>query len=136
MTAPEIDSRLAPALAAAQRLLEQYNSRGVIIGGVAVGLLAKPRFTSRPLLPGRLLLRMAWMEDDADRIATAAVLRIGLTLGWRFRGARFVTCPRTAMCGTGTQCVGCPRRCHYGADEQQQSLNCIRIADRAGSGDR
>jgi predicted nucleotidyltransferase len=45
MTLPEdLDSLVAP-LAALQRLFDRLNARGVVIGGVAVGLLGKPRLT-------------------------------------------------------------------------------------------
>lgn len=33
------------AIEAIQRLLEKFNNRGVVIGGIAVGLLGRPRFT-------------------------------------------------------------------------------------------
>lgn len=33
------------AIEAVQRLLEKFDNRGVIIGGIAVGLLGRPRFT-------------------------------------------------------------------------------------------
>ena len=33
------------AIEAVQRLLAQFDNRGVIIGGIAVGLLGRPRFT-------------------------------------------------------------------------------------------
>ncbi len=44
-----LDKNLEPfraALESLQRLLEKRNNRGVIIGGVAVGFLGKPRFTA------------------------------------------------------------------------------------------
>ena len=45
MTVPEdFDSLVAP-LTALQRLFETLNFHGVIIGGVAVGLMGRPRFT-------------------------------------------------------------------------------------------
>lgn len=40
-----IEPLLAP-LAALQRLLEKLDNQGVIIGGVAVGFLGKPRLTA------------------------------------------------------------------------------------------
>lgn len=45
----KLDKSLEPFRAAIEslnRLLEKHNQRGVIIGGVAVGLLGKPRFTA------------------------------------------------------------------------------------------
>lgn len=45
----KLDKSLEPfraAIEALHRLLEQYNDRGVIIGGIAVGLLGKPRYTA------------------------------------------------------------------------------------------
>jgi len=45
----KLDKSLEPfraAIGALHRLLEKYNDRGVIIGGVAVGLLGKPRYTA------------------------------------------------------------------------------------------
>jgi predicted nucleotidyltransferase len=45
----KLDKKLEPfraAIEALQRLLEKQNNRGVIIGGVAVGFLGKPRFTA------------------------------------------------------------------------------------------
>lgn len=44
-----LDKSLEPfraAIEALQRLLSQFNDRGVIIGGIAVGFLGKPRFTA------------------------------------------------------------------------------------------
>lgn len=37
---------LTSALAALQRLIERFDSRGVIIGGVAASVLGRPRFTA------------------------------------------------------------------------------------------
>jgi len=45
----KLDKSVEPfraAIDALQRLLSKYNERGVIIGGIAVGLLGKPRFTA------------------------------------------------------------------------------------------
>lgn len=45
----KLDGSLEPfraAIMSLQRLLETFNERGVIIGGVAVGFLGKPRFTA------------------------------------------------------------------------------------------
>jgi hypothetical protein len=45
----KLDSSLEPFRAAVeslQRLLEEFNDQGVIIGGIAVGFLGKPRFTA------------------------------------------------------------------------------------------
>lgn len=45
----KLDKSLEPfraTLEALQRLLQQFDDRGVIIGGVAVGFLGKPRFTA------------------------------------------------------------------------------------------
>ncbi len=45
----KLDKSLEPfraTIESIQRLLLKYNERGVIIGGIAVGLLAKPRFTA------------------------------------------------------------------------------------------
>lgn len=45
----KLDSSLEPFRAGIEslnRLLEKHNQKGVIIGGVAVGLLGKPRFTA------------------------------------------------------------------------------------------
>lgn len=44
-----LDKSLEPfraAIEALQRLLSQFDERGVIIGGIAVGFLGKPRFTA------------------------------------------------------------------------------------------
>jgi predicted nucleotidyltransferase len=45
----KLDENLEPfraTIEALHRLLEKYNDRGVIIGGIAVGLLGKPRYTA------------------------------------------------------------------------------------------
>jgi len=45
----KLDKSLEPfraTIEALQRLLHEFNDRGVIIGGVAVGFLGKPRFTA------------------------------------------------------------------------------------------
>lgn len=45
----KLDKSLEPfraSIESLQRLLAKYNDRGVIIGGIAVGLLGKPRFTA------------------------------------------------------------------------------------------
>jgi hypothetical protein len=46
MSVPEGLSPLAEPLAAVQRLLTRFQEKGVIIGGVAVSLLGKPRLTA------------------------------------------------------------------------------------------
>lgn len=40
-----LDTRMIECLAAVQRLLESFPNRGVVIGGIAVGLLGAPRAT-------------------------------------------------------------------------------------------
>ena len=45
MTLPEHIESLVIPLAALQRVLDHFGERGVVIGGIAVGLLGKPRFT-------------------------------------------------------------------------------------------
>src|SRR5512145_3268242 len=45
----KLDKSLEPfraTLESLQRLLHKFNDRGVIIGGIAVGFLGKPRFTA------------------------------------------------------------------------------------------
>jgi hypothetical protein len=45
----KLDKSLEPfraAIESLQHLLHKFNDRGVIIGGVAVGFLGKPRFTA------------------------------------------------------------------------------------------
>ncbi|MBN1449681.1 MAG: nucleotidyltransferase [Anaerolineales bacterium] len=45
----KLDKSLEPfreTIESLQRLLQKYENRGVIIGGIAVGLLGKPRFTA------------------------------------------------------------------------------------------
>src|SRR5258706_4109395 len=45
----KLDNSLEPfraAIEALQSLLHEFNDRGVIIGGVAVGFLGRPRFTA------------------------------------------------------------------------------------------
>ena len=45
----KLDKTLEPfraAIESVQRLLRKYNDRGVIIGGIAVGFLGRPRFTA------------------------------------------------------------------------------------------
>ena len=45
----KLDSSLEPFRAAVeslQHLLEKFNDQGVIVGGIAVGFLGKPRFTA------------------------------------------------------------------------------------------
>jgi predicted nucleotidyltransferase len=44
--APVIQSHFLEPLAALQRLLERYDNRGVIIGGIAASLLGQPRLTA------------------------------------------------------------------------------------------
>lgn len=46
MAAPDVLEPLAAPLAAIQRLIEQFDNRGVIIGGVAASLLGRPRLTA------------------------------------------------------------------------------------------
>ncbi len=46
MKTPKQLKRLRATLAALQRLIDRFESQGVIIGGVAVSLLGKPRFTA------------------------------------------------------------------------------------------
>ncbi len=45
MTFPEPIKTFIEPLTALQRLLDRFNSQGVIIGGIATGFLGKPRFT-------------------------------------------------------------------------------------------
>lgn len=45
MTDPVMPSSLRPAVAAVQRVIERRGRRGVLIGGVAIGLVARPRVT-------------------------------------------------------------------------------------------
>lgn len=45
MTLPENFASLQTPLAALQRLLSRFDERGVVIGGVAIGFLGKPRMT-------------------------------------------------------------------------------------------
>lgn len=45
MTLPENFASLQAPLAALQRLLSRFDERGVVIGGVAIGFLGKPRMT-------------------------------------------------------------------------------------------
>ncbi len=45
----KLDKSLEPfraAITSPQRLLHEFNDRGVITGGMAVGFLGKPRFTA------------------------------------------------------------------------------------------
>jgi hypothetical protein len=45
----KLDKSLEPfraAIESLQRLLHKFDERGVIIGGIAVGFLGKPRFTA------------------------------------------------------------------------------------------
>lgn len=45
----KLDKSLEPfraTIESLQRLLHKFNNRGVIIGGIAVGFLGKPRFTA------------------------------------------------------------------------------------------
>lgn len=46
MTRPHDIAPLLSPLAALQRLLDRFNNRGIIIGGVAASLLGKPRLTA------------------------------------------------------------------------------------------
>lgn len=46
MAAPDVLEPLAAPLAAIQQLIEQFDNRGVIIGGVAASLLGRPRLTA------------------------------------------------------------------------------------------
>lgn len=56
----KLDKSLEPfraALEAINRLLQKFDNRGVIVGGIAVGLLGKPRFTAD--IDAMILLRAA-----------------------------------------------------------------------------
>ncbi|MCX6044625.1 MAG: nucleotidyl transferase AbiEii/AbiGii toxin family protein [Chloroflexi bacterium] len=46
MSLPILLDSFQSSLAALQRLLDHFNNQGVIIGGIAVSLLAEPRFTA------------------------------------------------------------------------------------------
>ena len=46
MTPLDESAPVRPAILALQRLLDRFGDRGVIIGGVAVSVLAQPRFTA------------------------------------------------------------------------------------------
>lgn len=77
----KLDKSLEPfraTIEALHRLLRKYNNRGVIIGGIAVGLLGKPRYTADvdamfllPIedIPG--FLELARAEDIVPRIQNA-----------------------------------------------------------------
>lgn len=77
----KLDKSLEPfraTIESLQRLLHQYNDRGVIIGGIAVGLLGKPRFTADVdavfLLSTRDIphfLELAHIENIVPRIQNA-----------------------------------------------------------------
>ena len=77
----KLDKNLEPfraAIEALHRLLEKYNERGVIIGGIAVGLLGKPRYTADVdamfLLSTQEIpqfLELARMEEIVPRIKDA-----------------------------------------------------------------
>jgi predicted nucleotidyltransferase len=77
----KLDKSLEPfraTLEALQRLLHQFDDRGVIIGGVAVGFLGKPRFTADVdamfLLSTREIskfLEFAFEENIVPRIQNA-----------------------------------------------------------------
>ena len=77
----KLDKKLEPfraAIEALQRLLEKQNNRGVIIGGVAVGFLGKPRFTADvdamfllSLQDIPQFLKLASKEDIVPRIKDA-----------------------------------------------------------------
>ena len=45
MSFPDDLAPLIKPLKALQRLLDQFEERGVIVGGIATGFLGKPRFT-------------------------------------------------------------------------------------------
>ena len=52
----KLDKSLEPfraAIDSLQRLLRKFDDRGVIIGGIAVGFLGKPRFTANGGCPLR-----------------------------------------------------------------------------------
>jgi hypothetical protein len=77
----KLDKSLEPfraAIESLQRLLQKYNNQGVIIGGVAVGFLGKPRFTADVdavfLLSTHEIpqfLEFARMEDIVPRMQNA-----------------------------------------------------------------
>ncbi len=66
MTSPEGFAPLLAPLAALQRLLSRFGDRGVIIGGIAVSLLGKPRLTAD--LDAMFLLSV----DDIPRLIKMA----------------------------------------------------------------
>ena len=66
MTSPEDFAPLLEPLAALQRLLSHFSERGVIIGGIAVSLLGKPRLTAD--LDAMFLLSV----DDIPNLIEAA----------------------------------------------------------------
>ncbi len=71
MKLPEGMEPFREAIEALQRLFSQYNDRGVIIGGVAVGFLGKPRLTED--VDAVILLSL---EDIPDFLAAARVEKI------------------------------------------------------------
>jgi len=78
----KLDKSLEPfraAIESLQRLFQKYNDRGVIIGGIAVGFLGKPRFTADIdamfLLSAQEIpkfLELASVEKIVPRIKNAA----------------------------------------------------------------
>ena len=62
----ELDMLLAP-LAALQQLLARFDDQGIIIGGVAVSMLGKPRFTAD--VDAMMLLS----DDELPRLMKAAI---------------------------------------------------------------
>ena len=77
----KLDKGLEPfraTIESLQRLLHKFNNRGVIIGGIAVGFLGKPRFTADVdavfLLSTQEIpqfLELAQAEDMTPRIQNA-----------------------------------------------------------------
>jgi hypothetical protein len=63
---PEAVNPLLPPLAAVQRLLARFEERGLVIGGVAVSVMGKPRFTAD--VDAILILSI----DDLPRLIDAA----------------------------------------------------------------
>lgn len=55
-----------------QRLLETFNERGVIIGGIAVGFLGKPRFTAD--IDAVFLLSIKDIPQFIDRAQTEGII--------------------------------------------------------------
>jgi hypothetical protein len=66
MTTPETLAPFLEPLAALQKLLERFDDKGVVIGGIAVSLLGQPRLTAD--VDAMLLLSV----DDLPRLIRAA----------------------------------------------------------------